>query len=630
MYSKRSLKMLKSLLLFTIFFGYFSMANSQELPTRDEIADKYKWDLTDIYQSKDKWEKDFEWVESKISEYNKYQSKLGQSGSKLLEYFKFSNEVEQKFSRVIFYAFTSRDLDLNNGEYQTMADRSMQLYSKLSAAESFAQPEILSIPKEKIDKFIAETDGLQEYEHLLDNLMRMKQYTLPAEQEKMLAMYSPVFSSLTQTYGVLNDAELPFPTIEDPDGDEVKVSHGRYRAGLYSQNREYRKDVYKGTYEPYGMLKGTIASLFNGRIKTRITNAQVRGYESARSAALYSDNIPVTVYDNLINTVHENLDVLHRWAEVKKKVLGVEELHPYDTYVSLFPSVTKEYTFEDAKKIAIEALKPLGEEYVEVVQKAFDNRWIDVYETKGKRSGAYSNSCGCGAHPVILLNWNNTLDDLFILLHELGHNMHSYFTEKHQPDQYANYSIFVAEVASITNESLLLDYLIENAESKKEKLALLEKFLMNAQTTFFRQTRFAEFEKLVHEKAENGQFLNADQLTELFGDLYKKYWGDSMVMSEEEALSWARIPHFFNYNFYVFQYSTGFAAAQSLSEQMIEKGEPAVDKYLKNFIYAGNSDYGINVLDKAGVNMAAPKPIEDTAEKIRKYLDQLEELLEEK
>jgi oligoendopeptidase F len=424
----------------------------------------------------------------------------------------------------------------------------------------------------------------------------------------------------------LNDAELPFPKIKDPEGNEIQVSHGRYRAGLFSQDRDYRRDIYKATYVPYDMLKGTMAELYNGRGKERITFAKLRKYNSAVEAALKPNNIPVSVYENLVRVTRDNVKTLHRWAKIRKQVLKLDEFHPYDTYVSLFPSVSKEYTFEEAKEIALKALAPLGEEYIAAVKKSFDNRWIDVYETKSKRSGAYSNSSGSGPHPFILLNWNNTLDDLFTLVHEVGHNMHSYFTEKAQPFQYRDYATFVAEVASISNEALLTDYLLENAKTKEEKLMLYEKFLTGVQATFFRQTRFAEYEKIIHEKAEKGEFMTADMLTKEFASLYQYYWGDNMTVDYEEGLSWARIPHLFKYNFYVYQYATGFAAAFALTRNIKNEGRPAIERYLK-FLSSGSSKYPIDILKDAGVDMTKPDAVEALIKKANEYLDELEQLI---
>jgi oligoendopeptidase F len=607
-----------------------AMAISQELPSRSEIEDKYKWNLEDMYPTDSEWENDVKWIESNLSKLDDFKGKLGDNAETLLNAIMFKDDLSKRFSKIYLYASLSKDVDLSVGKCQIMFERAQSLGSKLSAATSYMTPELMDIPKSKIMDFMKQNSELQGYEHIIDNMYRQKDHMLPAEQEKLLAQLSPIAQVPRNTYVILNDAELPFPTIKDEEGNDVKVTHGRYRSALYSSNdRSYRERVYKGIYEPYEQLKSTLATIYNGRAKTRVIHSQIRGYDSPLQMALYADNVPTEVYDNLIKAANDKIDALHRWTALKKRVLGYDELHPYDTYTTLFPSVQKEYSFDEAIEIILEALKPLGEEYHTALVECFENRWIDVYETKSKRSGAYSNSCACGVHPWILINWNNTVDDLFTLAHELGHNMHSFFTEKHQPFHYSDYSIFVAEVASTTNEAMLLDYLIANTTDKVEKLALLEKFLVNAQATFFRQTRFAEFEKEIHEKALNGEYLNADQLTELFGQLYQKYWGPEMKMDSQEGLSWARIPHLFKYNFYVFQYSTGFAAAQAFSEKFKEEGQPAVDKYLKNFIYAGSSDYSINVLKNAGVDMSSTDPIYKTIDKFNKYLDEMEKLLNE-
>ncbi len=605
------------------------MNAQKELPPRDKIDDKFKWNLDDFYENEDLWEKDFLWVKENLKRFEDFKGKLGSSSETLVNCFQFQEDIQKKYSRVYFYGYSAMHLDLNDGHFQSMYQRIQTLGSELEAASSFITPEILTIPEKKMDSFIAKNGNLKEYKHLLKNIYRTKAHTLSQNEEKLLAMLSPVSDIPRNTYVILNDAELPFPTVKDSKGSEIKISHGRYRSALYSKDRSYRKTVYKGLYMPYKDLKSTLATIFNGRIKTRLIEAEIRNYDNPVQAALFQNNIPVDVYNNLVKSVRKNVKSLHRWADLKKKVLGYDELHPYDSYASLFPGVQKEYSYEEAQRIILEALKPLGGEYTEAVKKAFDNRWIDVYETKGKRSGAYSNSCACGVHPIILLNWSGTLDDVFTLAHELGHNMHSYFTEKHQPFHYADYSIFVAEVASITNEALLLEYMVQTAETKEEKLALLEKFLVNAQATFFRQTRFADFEKQVHEDAIKGIYHNPGELTEMFAKQYGEYWGPAMTVDEEEGYSWARIPHLFKYNFYVYQYATGFAAAQALSEQILEEGQPAVDRYLKNFLYAGNSDYPINVLKNAGVDMSSPEPVEKTIEKINEYLDRLEKLLGE-
>lgn len=611
-------------LLITI--GIQSNMSAQTLPTRDQIPDKYKWDLTHIYQTDADWEKDYNELSKNISIMAKHKGKVTQSAKNLLDALNDYYSLEKKLMKLYFYSSMARDLDVTEGKYQVMFQKTQQISSDFSAASSFLMPEIMEAKEETIRNYIKQEKGLQIYAHTLDNMLRMKKHTLSAKEEELLAKLSPIMSIPNETYGILNDAELPFPTIKDNKGNDVQISHGRFRSSLYSNDRDYRRRIYKAYYEPYKQLIGTFATLYNGRLKTRMINAEIRKFKSPLEASLYEDNIPVDVYENLIKATHDNIKSLHRWAEIKKRVMKIDELHPYDTYASLFPSTTREYTFDEAKEIVLKALEPLGAEYQTALKKCFENRWIDVYETKGKRSGAYSNGCGCGVHPYILLNWNNTLDDVFTLAHELGHNMHSYFTELKQPYHYANYSIFVAEVASTTNEALLLDYLLETARSKEEKAALIEKFLLNIQQTFFRQTQFAEFEKITHERALKGEIMTAEDLSKLFGDLYQQYWGPAMVTDPEENISWARIHHLTKYNFYVFQYATGFAAAQAFAENIKLQGKPAIEKYLE-FLSSGNSLYGIDALKRAGVDMTTPEPINKTLQKMNKYLDELEKLL---
>lgn len=621
-------KSLIGLIIFSIIsvntMNVFSQAKS--LPKRSDIPDKYKWNLQEIYSSNDTWNKEFAAITAELPKIAAFKGKISKNAKDLLAFMKNSVEIESRFNKLSIYASLGKDTDLNNSDFSIMYDKVLKLSSELSAAASFSNPEIMEIAPETMKNFISAEPGLIEFEFKINSILRLKPHTLSADQEKLLAQLSPIAQVASNTYNVLNDAELPFPTVKGTDGSEIKISHGRYRAALYEQDRNYRRDVYKGTYIPYNQLINTFAALYNGRVTTRITNAKIKNFNDPVAAALYSDNIPVSVYDNLLKAVNENLSTLHRWANLRKKVLKLDELHPYDTYVSLFPSVEKQYTYDESVAIILESIKPLGEEYVKAAKYGFENRWVDVYETEAKRSGAYSNSSGAGPHPFILMNWNNTMDDLFTLTHELGHNMHSYFSEKTQPFQYRDYSIFVAEVASTTNEALLLDYLIAKATTKEEKMALIEKFLVGCQATFFRQTRFAEFEREVHTRALAGEFMTADQLTKLFADMYQKYWGPTMVTDYEEGLSWARIPHLMKYNFYVYQYSTGFAAAQALSEAIQKEGKPAIDKYL-NFLSAGSSDYPIEVLKKAGVDMSKKDPILATIQKMNKYLDELEKML---
>ena len=618
------------IILVTLFnflnFGSQSEAQTRgELPTRADIPENLTWNLKDIYPTDEKWETDFKWVENSIEKYKEYEGKLGNSAKELLACLTFDDEIGIKFSRLYLYASLSKDLDLGNAENQGRYERISNLGAKLSAASSFIRPEILSIPEEKLWEFVKNEDGLKVYKHQFEDLLRTKAHTLSPREEEIMALASPVMSVPYNAFGMFNNADIQFPAVKDENGNEIKISHGRYGAAMYSTDREYRKRVYKGMYKPFEDYKNTLGALFNGNIKGLIFNAKARKYKSTREAALTPNNIPLKVYDNLVNTVNENLAPLQRWGKLKKKILKLDSLHPYDAYVTLFPSVKKEYTYKESIDILMKALKPLGEDYLKSLKHAIDNRWIDVHETKGKRSGAYSSGVAYGTHPYVLLNWSNQLNDVFTFAHEMGHNMHSYYTEKSQPYPYANYSIFVAEVASTANEALLLDYLIENAETKEEKLALIEKQLNNITTTFYRQTRFAEFEELVHKKTEMGEALTPDSLNKYFGDMYQKYWGPEMTVDKEESYSWARIPHFY-YNFYVYQYATSYAASQELVAKIKKEGQPAIDRFL-NFLKAGSSMYPIDVLKTAGVDMTSPQPVLAVVKKMNELLDKMEEII---
>ncbi|MCW8849005.1 MAG: oligoendopeptidase F [Melioribacteraceae bacterium] len=606
------------------FAGSIAQSNG-ELPDRKDIPVEQTWNVNDIYSSVELWESDFKWVENSISEYQNYKGTLNRSASDLLKCLQFDDQVSIKISRLYLYASLNKDLDLGNAENQGRYERISSLDSKISAASSFINPELLEINEDKLWRFVDSEEGLKLYKHQLDDLLRTKNHTLSPKEEELMALSAPVRDVPSSVFGMFNNADIQFPKVKDENGEEIKISHGRYGAAMYSTDREYRERVYKGLYKPFMEYKNTLVALFNGNIKSAMFNAKARNYSSTREAALDPNNIPLEVYDNLVNTVNENLAPLHRWGKLKKKILGIEELHPYDTYVTLFPSVKKEYTYEKSIDILLDALKPLGDDYLNSLMLAFNNRWIDVHETKGKRSGAYSSGVSYGVHPYVLLNWANQLNDVFTFAHEMGHNMHSYYTEKNQPYPYANYSIFVAEVASTANEALLLDYLIENAESKEEKLALIENQLNNITTTFYRQTRFAEYEQLVHAKTESGEALTPELLSELYGDMYQKYWGTDMVVDNEESYTWARIPHFY-YNFYVYQYATSYAASQQLVSQIKAEGQPAIDRFL-SFLKSGSSKYPIDVLKTAGVDMNSPQPILAVVNKMNELLDKMEELL---
>lgn len=603
----------------------YSKSETSSLPARAEIEEIYKWKLDDIYASDAEWESEFEWVSGNIDGYKKFIGTLAGSPASLLECLKFDDEMGMKTERLYLYAMLSKDSDMRVTKYQSMDDRIRNLYSRISTASSFIKPELLAMPGNKLIEFAEQNKDLGIYRHYFDDLLRTKSHTLSPAEEKILALSSEVLQAPYNAFSMFTNADMKFPVVKDEAGKEVEISHGRYYAAMYSKDRDFRKRAYKKYYEPFKNYTNTFAALLNGNIKANIFSAKARNYGSAREAALDKNYIPLSVYDNLVDAANKNLAPLHRWAELKKKLLGVDELHPYDTYVTLFSINEKKYEYNEAKKVVAASLNPMGSDYLETLNNAFSNRWIDVYETQSKKSGAYSSGTTFGVHPYVLLNWTDLLNDVFTLAHEMGHNMHSYYTGQHQPYIYANYSIFLAEVASTFNEALLLDHLIKKASTREEKLYLLEKYLNNITSTFYRQTMFAEFEMKAYEKSESGQALTHEGFSELFGSLYQKYWGPAMVLDEEEYFTWARIPHFY-YDYYVYQYATGFAASETLSEKVLTEGEPAVNNYL-NFLKAGSCDYPINILKMAGVDMNSPDPVTATTRKMNQLLDDIESTL---
>jgi oligoendopeptidase F len=599
---------------------------NSKLLSREEIEDKYKWDLTHIYPTGEEWEKEFSAVESGIDKYKSFAGLLSSGPNILLNCLKHDDEMGIKLERLYLYSMLSKDSDMRVTKYQAMDDRIKSLYSKVSAAGAFIRPELLAIPEENLWQMVENNRELQVYKHTLEDMLRNKKHTLSKELEELLSMTGEIASAPYTTYSIFTNSDFKFDSVKDEEGNDSDVSHARYYAAMYSKDRDYRKRVFKSYYAPYKSYVNTLTTLFNGNLKANIFNARARNYKSSREAALNKNNIPLSVYDNLVESVNKNMEPLHRWAYLKKKILNLDELHPYDVYVSIFSDRSeKQYSYEEGKQVVLKSLKYLGEDYLTSLQTAFDNRWIDVYETPSKRSGAYSSGTTFGVHPYVLLNWTNLLNDVFTLTHEMGHNMHSYYTGLTQPFPYANYSIFLAEVASTFNESLLLDYLIENAAGKEEKLALLEKYLNNITATFYRQTMFAEFEMMVYDKTENGESLTADILGAMYRELYSKYWGQAMIIDEEENYTWARIPHFY-YNFYVYQYATGFSASEVLAHKVKKEGETAVEKYL-NFLKSGSSDYSINILKAAGVDMNSAEPVVATTRKMSQLLDEVEATL---
>ena len=594
--------------------------------TREQIEEKYKWNLRDIYITDEEWEKNFEWIENAIENYNNFRERLKESPEVLLSCFQFDDEIGIKLERLYLYAMLNKDSDMRIPIYQSMDSRVKTLYSRVSTSNSFINPELLKIPDEELLRMINSLDGLKIYEHSVNELLRRKIHTLNKEEEEILALSGEITQLPYNAFSLFTNADLKFEKIMDDRGNKIEISQAKFYAALYSQDRDYRKRAFTSYLKPYTEFTNTLSSLFNGNLKVNIFNAKARKYSSARAAALDSNNIPLSVYDNLVQAANDNLKPLHRWAELKKKMLNLSELHPYDVYVSIFSeNEDRRYPYDEAVEIVCSALEPLGKEYIDSLRTAFKNRWVDVYETHAKKSGAYSSGTSFGIHPYVLLNWTELLNDVFTLAHEMGHNMHSYYTGMNQPFTYANYTIFLAEVASTFNESLLLDYLISKSGSKEEKLFLLEKYLNNITATFYRQTMFAEFEMYAYDRTEKGEALTHDLLCNMYRDIYQKYWGPAMVIDKEEEYTWARVPHFY-YNFYVYQYATGFAASEVLATKVKYEKKPAVDKYLK-FLKSGSSDYSINILKNAGVDMNSSEPVIAATKKMDQLLDKVESLI---
>lgn len=596
----------------------------KSLPSRSEIQKEYTWKLEDIYANDDLWNEDYQELNRLIPKLSEFKGKIGESSDQLLAALQFRDEFFMRLEKLYTYAHMRYDQDTTNSHYQSFDDRAKSLYTEASSAFSYFIPELLSVSEEKIQSFLNENPKLALYSHELEKIRKVRPHVLSEQEETILAQAADVLRSSSNTFGMLNNADLKFPTIQDENGDEVEVTHGRFTQFLRSKDRRVRKDAFLAVYNTYDQYKNTFASTLSGTVKKNNFVASVRRYQSARHAALSANHIPEKVYDQLVDTVNEHLPLLHRYVSLRKRALKLDEIHMYDLYTPLVPDVEYHITYEEAKQVLIDSLHLLGEEYQSILKKAFQERWVDVYENKGKRSGAYSSGAYL-TNPYILLNWQNMLEDLFTLAHEFGHSVHSYYTRKNQPYVYGDYPIFLAEVASTCNEELLQHYLMEQTQDRNMQLYLINYYLESFRATVFRQTMFAEFEHLIHQKAQAGEPLTAENMTELYYDLNKKYFGDEIIVDQEIGLEWARIPHFY-YNYYVYQYATGNSAAVALSKQIIEEGKPAVDRYIQ-FLKSGNRDYPIELLKQAGVDMTTADPIRAALQTFGEKLDEFEKLL---
>jgi len=595
----------------------------KDLLERDQISPEFKWHLEDIYENETLWEEDYLKADELLNKIIKFKGKLD-NAEVLYNCLCMKDDINKIVEKLFVYARMRRDEDNTNSKYQALAQKAMGLMVKASSAMSFIEPEITSSDENVINNFLQENSNLQLYDKYLNDLIRMKKHILSKEEENILALAGEVLDSAHQIFSMLNDADLKFPAIKDENGQEIEITKGRFIKLLKSYDRNVRKEAFEKLYSTYKSCINTIEATYNANIKKDVFYAKVRKYSSSIEKALDVDNIPVEVYNSLIDVVNNNLDVLHRYIKIRKKVLNLDELHMYDLYVPLIPNINRKISYSQAKEMVLNGLKPLGDQYIDLLEQGFNGGWIDVYENRGKTGGAYSWGC-YGVHPYVLLNFQETLDDVFTLAHEMGHAIHTYYSFNTQPYIYADYSIFVAEVASTLNEIILSKYLIDNAVSKKEKLYIINHYLEEFRATVIRQTMFAEFEKIVHQMAENDIPLTNNEFCKIYYDLNKKYFGEDVVIDEQISYEWARIPHFYR-SFYVFKYATSFSAATSISKYILEGNKKALENYIQ-FLKSGSSKYPIEILKKANVDMTTKKPVEDAFEQFNYMLNQFESLL---
>ena len=596
----------------------------QTLTKRSDIDKEYTWDLESIYPNNAAWENSFKKIEQGLPELEALKGTLARSGQALLQVLQTRDELFEELETLFVYASMRRDEDTTNSMYQGMFDRAMQLFVRASTAISYIEPEILALPQAKLDTWVKETPGLRLYRQQLDDMNRNRPHVRSAEVEAILAAAGEISEVPDSIFSMIDNADLKLPQIQNEKGEEVQLTKGNYLVYIRSTDRRVRKEAFEGMHETFLKQRNTIAATLAGQVKGNIFYARQRGFGSSRERALARYNIPVSVYDNLVKTVSEHIPLLNRYMKLRKRILELDELHMYDLYVPIVKETADEISYAEARDTVVSALAPLGENYTNILQQAFKDRWIDVYETPGKRGGAYSGG-GYKTLPFILLNFQNKRDSMYTLAHELGHSMHSYSSRSHQPFQYGDYTIFVAEVASTLNEGLLTEYLLRNTDDPTVRLALLNHSLEGLRGTLFRQTMFAEYEQQIHSQAEQGQPLTADSLSAMYRAMNEKFYGGEAVIDELIDIEWARIPHFY-YNFYVYQYATGISAASALVQQILQEGQPAVQRYL-TFLSSGSSDYSIELLKKAGVDMTSPEPVRQALQLFDAHLTEMEKLL---
>ena len=594
-----------------------------EVKERSEIQQQYKWDLTSLFESDEKWEEKLASLKGQQQVALSYQGKLDNAQT-IYQYLKWDYSITSDLSDLFCYASLRHSEDTRDSSATSMYSRIYSLYVEISSASAFARPEILSLQDDKL-KAIIEDDQLKDYRFMLEDLYREKKHTLSAKEEIVISSFGESFAAASEISESLRDSDLTFDDIVDNEGKKYPLSESSYIHYQMSDDRTLRKSAFESYYKTYKQHIHTFASAYRAQVKTAVTEARLRGYGSSREMSLSKNNIPLSVYDNLIESVHRHLNLMYRYLAIRKKLLSVDELHYYDVYAPLSKGSNKQYTYKQAQQMVLEAVSPLGKEYQKKVQQAFDEKWVDVYPNVGKSNGAYSSGT-YHSNPYIMMNFNGSLDSVSTLAHEMGHSLHTYLTNSHQPVQYSDYSLFVAEVASTVNENLLIDQLLQNCNDPRERLALLNEYLEGFKGTVYRQTMFAEFEMKAHQMAQQGQSLDCDSLSAVYENLIKLYFGDELVIDPEVKYEWARIPHFFN-PFYVYVYATGYTSAVAIKEGILKQGQSAVDRYLQ-FLSMGSSDYPLNELKHAGVDLTSSESIDRAFEKLEEILDDAEKTIE--
>ena len=600
------------------------MTEIKKVPARSEVPEKLTWDLERVYQSIEEWKKDQRKLENKLDEFKHAKDQLEMNADKFLEVIEQYLEIMRIYEKLAVFASMKNDQDTTNSQYQELQGMSDNLGTQVSEEVAWFQPALVHLDDQVVQDYFHQNSKLKPYRHFITELRSQREHLLSDAQEELLAAAGNIFGAPEKTFEMLSDADLKFPVVEGENGKKVELSEGTYSKLLESVDQKVRQGAFKALYQTYGAFKNTFATTLTSQVQVQNYQAKVRHYASAKDAALSENHIPDKVYDVLIDEVHRNLPLLHRYIKLRGEVLNLDKVHMYDLYTPIVKESNLSFTYPEAQAKALEALQVYGDDYLQHVQEAFDNRWIDVVENKGKRTGAYS-SGGYDTDPYILLNWQDGLEDLYTLVHEMGHSMHSYYTTHTQPYVYGDYPIFVAEIASTTNENLLTDYLLKTEKDPQVRAFVLNHYLDGFKGTIFRQTQFAEFEQWIHEQDASGKSLTADSISKFYGDLNKQYYGPAIYNDDEIAMEWMRIPHFY-YDFYVYQYATGFAAATTLS-QRIEDDDPAHTEAYLNFLKSGSSAYPIETMQKAGVDMTQRAYLEKAFKVFEERLNELEKLI---